>query len=171
MLTYADQCWRILTHADVWYTPRYTHLMTLHSWKRMLEKNVIFCEWINNSGSDIFQAYVDLCQRRVDIRMQMCLIIKSSCSSTSVWEWSRLGIMWYLHVKHSHPWSLTLEYLFYATLYYILQICNIFPHCTVTSMCDPWAYCHGIISHHSEWLHLCSKACMSFAPKQLTLTH
>ena len=39
-------------------------------------------------------------------------------------------------------------------LYSILQIYNLFPHCAFTSVCDPWSYRHGIISHHSAVLYL-----------------
>ena len=39
-------------------------------------------------------------------------------------------------------------------MYSKLQIHNILPHCTVTSMRDPWTYRHGIMSHQSALLHL-----------------
>ena len=44
--------------------------------------------------------------------------------------------------------------ILHTYIYSILQIYNILPHCTVTSMRDPWAYRHGIISHHSAMLYL-----------------
>ena len=65
------------------------------------------------------------------------------------------------YVKYSHPWpqsiSLVLCYMSYILLTYFRY--TIFFHILyiyilVTSMSDPWAYGHRIISHHSAMLHL-----------------
>ena len=60
--------------------------------------------------------------------------------------------IYYIYIySGGDPYSYILLYIY---IYSILQIYNIFSHCTFKSMCDPWAYRHGIISHHSAMLYL-----------------